>query len=112
MNVKVLFLAGLLLAMPSIASIASIAHANEAFTVQCAEMSETICTVKSDRNIRSVQVRTYSGDKNSSTGFVKKNFPDCPAEVSVGLDYVPPGTKFFVETCDGSNAIRTIKGHR
>ena len=100
MNLNVLLFAGMLLAVPS---------AVNAFTVQCEGLLETTCTVKSDNSIKSVRVEIYPGGNNSSISPVNRDFRDCPKEVSVNLDYVPSGTRFFVETCDGSNAIETIR---
>ncbi|XOF32608.1 MAG: hypothetical protein ACL93V_11295 [Candidatus Electrothrix sp. YB6] len=102
MNQKASLFIGLLLAIPSIV------NANEAYTIQCETMPETECTVTSANHIRSVRVEIYPGGNNSPTALVDREFRNCPTEVSVSLDSMAPGVKFFVETCDGSNGIKTI----
>lgn len=103
MNLKISLFVGLLLVIPSIVSAAKV------YTIQCEVRSETICTVQSDRNVRSVRVEIDPGENNSSPDLVSKDFRHCPTKVAVSLDSVlASGARFFVETCDGSNGIETI----
>ncbi|MCI5130502.1 MAG: hypothetical protein D3904_03020 [Candidatus Electrothrix sp. EH2] len=103
MNLKIAFFAALLLAIPSLGS------ATKLYTIQCEVRSETVCTVKSEKNVRSVRVEIAPEKSNSSPYLVSRDFRHCPPEAAVSLNTVSPsGAKFFVETCDGSNSIETI----
>ena len=102
MNTKVSLFVGALLLIPSISG------AGEAYTIQCDDaLSNIECTVTSSKKIRSVRVEMFSG-RNGSVDVFDKKFENCPTEVSVTLGFVVPGEKFFIETCDGSNAIEAI----
>ena len=106
MNTKILLFAGLLLALPFIAN-AKGAYTDHEYSVQCETLDETVCKVTSNKAIKAVRVEFLSREDNGQNGFVKKEFEDCPTEVSINFD-APPKAKFFIQTCDGSSGVKVI----
>ncbi|MCI5149640.1 MAG: hypothetical protein D3916_09680 [Candidatus Electrothrix sp. MAN1_4] len=107
MNQKILFFAGILWAIPFVAS-AKGTYIDHVYSVKCEVLNETECIVKSNKRIKSVRVEFFSQEDKNSNGFMKKKFQDCPTEVSVHFTS-PPGAKFFIEACDGSNGIKVLR---
>lgn len=106
MNKKILLLAGLLVAIPFIAS-AKGTYTDHDYTVECEALDKTECIVKSNRSIKSVRVEFSSQEESNSGGFIKKEFQGCPKEVSMNFNS-PPEAKFFIQTCDGSSGVRVL----
>ena len=106
MNIRILFFAGLLLALPFTVS-AKKPFIDHEYSVQCETRDDTECKVKSNKAIKSVRVEFLSREDNSQSGSLKKEFEGCPTEVSVNFD-APPTAKFFIETCDGSSGVKVI----
>lgn len=106
MNQKILLFAGMILAIPFIAS-AKGTYIDHVYSVQCETPDETVCTVKSNKNIKSVRVEFSSQEDKDSNWFMKKEFQDCPTEVSVHFTS-PPEAKFFIEACDGSSGVKVL----
>ncbi|WP_446010080.1 hypothetical protein [Candidatus Electrothrix sp.] len=102
MNSNISFFIGILLALPTIV------NANENSTIHCDVSLENKCIVKSARSIRAIRVEIYRSGDNNSTEFVKKEFQDCPKEVSIVFDSLQTGSKMFIDTCDGSSFLETI----
>ena len=107
MNVRILFFAGLLLALPCTAN-AKKAYIDHEYSVQCETLDKTVCTVRSNRAIKSVRVEFLSHEVRNWGALVKKEFEDCPTEVSVAFA-ARPKAKFFIQTCDGSSGVRIIE---
>ena len=107
MNLRILLFAGLLLALPFIAS-AEGAYIDHEYNVQCETLDGTECKVKSNKAIKSVRVEFLSREENSRSDFVKKEFEGCPTEVSLNFD-APPEAKFFIHTCDGSSGVKVMR---
>ncbi|WPD24023.1 MAG: hypothetical protein SD837_05545 [Candidatus Electrothrix scaldis] len=106
MNTKILFFSGLILALPFVAN-AKGAYTDHNYSVQCETQGKTECRVQSNKAIKSVRVEFVSHRDKGQSGFIKKDFKDCPTEVSVNFN-APPAAKFFIQTCDGSSGVKVI----
>lgn len=103
MNSNISFFIGVLLALPTIV------NASENSAIHCDVSLETRCIVKSNKSIKAVRVEVYrNGEDRNSTELVKREFQDCPKEVSIIFDFLEKGSKMFIDTCDGSSFVKTI----
>ena len=109
MNQQILLFASLLLAIPFVPN-AQGAYNDHEYSVQCDEvLDETECIVKSNKAIKFVRVEPLSQEDKRLSGITKKEFLDCPTEVTLKFKS-PPEAKFFIVTCDGSSGVKVI-GH-